>query len=73
MTVAEALAEGLFLDLLEGHHPVGVAACRHAAFVELKAHTAAGCSARVAFEFGDRPDTAAARMAQARLLLAGVR
>lgn len=62
MTVVEALAEGLFTSPLQPSQQPRLGAARHAAFVELKARTARGCACCVAVEFGDHPDTAAARM-----------
>jgi hypothetical protein len=70
MSVATTLAEGLFTSLLQpSQHPrPGIA--RHAAFVELKARTVKGCACDVAVEFGEHPDTAAARMVWALALVA---
>lgn len=72
MTVKTALAEGLFASTVQPSQHLSRSAARGAAFAALKEFGEAGCACCVADEFGEHPDTAAARMAWA-LDLVGAR
>ncbi len=69
--VSNALAEGLFLQMLHSDyiHGGSTGAARHAAFVELKAHGLEACASAVATEYGDHPVESALRMSEARAMV----
>ncbi len=69
--VRSALVEGLFLSALQPSQHPSVAQARHAALVELKTRTIAGCACDVAAEYGDHPDTATARLLWCCTLVGG--
>lgn len=59
-------AEALFASALQRSDQVNVSKVRQAVAMALDAYGDAGCAGRVAQEFGDHPETAAARMRWAR-------
>lgn len=72
MTVKTALAEALFASDVQPSQGLGLRAARHEALRTLGRLTEAGCACCVAAEYGNHPDTAAARMKWARTAV-GVR
>lgn len=58
----DALAYGLFCSAVQPSQDLDAVAIRSAASLTLIALGEAECEARVAYEYGERPDTAAARM-----------
>ena len=63
-------ADALFVSALQHSGELNASQIRRAATVALHAYGGAGCSERVAQEFGDHPETAAARMRWARATVA---
>ena len=55
-------ADALFVSALQRRDEVNVGQIHQAIAVSLDAYGGAGCAGRVAQEFGDHPETAAARM-----------
>jgi hypothetical protein len=64
-----ARAEALFVSYLQASDLLTPEIVSAAVTATLSAHGPDGCAAAVAFEFGEHPDTAARRMAWARILL----
>ena len=64
-------AEALFASALQRSDELSIGQIRRAVTVALDAYGDAGCAGRVAQEFGDHPETAAARMRWARAAVAG--
>jgi hypothetical protein len=65
-------ADALFVSTLQCSEAPSAGQIRQAINAALRACGASGCAARVAQEFGDHPETAAARMRWAREVLAGL-
>jgi hypothetical protein len=63
-------ADALFASALQRSDEVNVSQIRRAVTGAIAGYGAAGCAARVAQEFGDHPETAAARMRWARAAVA---
>jgi hypothetical protein len=63
-------ADALFASRLQGSDDANVGQIHQAIAVSLDAYGAVGCAGRVAQEFGDHPETAAARMRWARAMVA---
>ena len=63
-------ADALFASTLQGSDEVNVGLIHQAITVSLDAYGGAGCAGRVAQEFGDHPEAAAARMRWARATVA---
>ena len=63
-------ADALFASVLQRSDEVNVSQIRQAIAVSLDAYGGAGCAGRVAQEFGDHPEAAAARMRWARATVA---
>jgi hypothetical protein len=63
-------ADALFASALQRSDEVNVSQIHRAIAVSLEAYGDAGCAGRVAQEFGDHPETAAARMRWARATVA---
>ena len=63
-------ADALFVSALQRSDEVNAGRIRQAIAVSLDAYGGAGCASRVAQEFGDHPETAAARMRWARAAVA---
>jgi len=59
-------ADALFVSVLQRSDAPGSAQIRHAIASAIAAFGCIGCAERVAQEFGDHPETAAARMRWAR-------
>ena len=59
-------ADALFASALQRNDEVSVSQIYQAIAVSLDAYGGAGCAGRVAQEFGDHPEAAAARMRWAR-------
>jgi len=69
---ADALfASALFVSTLQCSEELSAGQIQQAIAAALRAFGSAGCAGRVAQEFGDHPDTAAARMRWARSVTAG--
>jgi len=64
-------ADALFVSALQCSDDLGAGQIQLAIAAALRAFGATGCAGRVAQEFGDHPDTAAARMRWARSAAAG--
>jgi hypothetical protein len=62
--------DALFASALQRSDEVNVSRINQAIAVSLEAYGGAGCAGRVAQEFGDHPETAAARMCWARATVA---
>ena len=69
-SVSAIQAEALFTSTLQRSDEVSVSKIRRAVALALDAYGDAGCAGRVAQEFGDHPETAAARMRWARATVA---
>jgi hypothetical protein len=65
-------ADALFASPLQCSDHVGVAAIRQAVTLAREAYGESGCAGQVAQEFGDHPETAAARMRWARAAAAAL-
>ena len=65
-------AEALFASTLQPSESPSPDQVRHAITTALRRWGVRGCAARVAGEFGDHPDTAAARMCWARAAISRV-
>lgn len=65
-------ADALFASALQRSDELSPGQIRQAVAVALGAYGAAGCAGRVAQEFGDHPETAAARMCWARAAVAAL-
>ena len=63
-------ADALFASALQRSDELSVSQIRQAIASALGGYGAAGCAGRVAQEFGDHPETAAARMRWARTAVA---
>lgn len=63
-------ADALFASALQRSDEVNVSQINKAIAVSLAAYGGAGCAGRVAQEFGDHPEAAAARMRWARAAVA---
>jgi len=63
-------ADALFASALQRSDELSVGQIRQAISAALDGYGAAGCAGRVAQEFGDHPETAAARMRWARTAVA---
>jgi uncharacterized metal-binding protein len=63
-------ADALFASTLQRSDEVNVGQIHQAIAVSLDTYGDAGCAGRVAQEFGDHPETAAARMRWARATVA---
>jgi hypothetical protein len=63
-------ADALFVSALQRSDELSPGTIRQAVAVTLNAYGVAGCAGRVAQEFGDHPETAAARMCWARSAVA---
>jgi uncharacterized metal-binding protein len=63
-------ADALFASTLQRSDEVNVGQIHQAIAVSLDTYGDAGCAGRVAQEFGDHPETAAARMRWARAAVA---
>jgi len=63
-------ADALFASALQRSDEANAGQIRQAIAVSLDAYGSAGCAGRVAQEFGDHPETAAARMRWARATVA---
>ena len=63
-------ADALFASALQRSDELSVGQIRQAIAAALDGYGAAGCAGRVAQEFGDHPETAAARMRWARTAVA---
>jgi hypothetical protein len=61
-TVEALRAEALFVSTVQASEVPGTDKVRHAVATTLRALGVRGCAAQVAGEYGDHPDTAAARM-----------
>jgi hypothetical protein len=59
-------ADALFVSVLQRSDKPGVIQVRQAVAAAVRAYGGRGCAQRVAQEFGDHPETAAARMRWAR-------
>jgi hypothetical protein len=65
-------ADALFASTVQRSDELGRGQVRGAIAAALHAYGCTGCAARVAQEFGDHPETAAARMRWARAAVAGL-
>jgi hypothetical protein len=65
-------ADALFASALQRSDELSVSQIRQAITAALNGYGAAGCAGRVAQEFGDYPETAAARMRWARAAVAAL-
>ena len=65
-------ADALFASALQRSDELSVGQIRQAISAALDGYGAAGCAGRVAQEFGDHPETAAARMRWARAAVAAL-
>jgi hypothetical protein len=65
-------ADALFASGLQRSDEANVGQIHQAIAVSLDAYGAVGCAGRVAQEFGDHPETAAARMRWARATVAAL-
>ena len=65
-------ADALFASALQRSAEPSVSQIRQAITATLDGYGAAGCAGRVAQEFGDHPETAAARMRWARAAVAAL-
>jgi hypothetical protein len=65
-------ADALFVSALQRSDELSPGHIRQAVAVAVDTYGVAGCAGRVAQEFGDHPDTAAARMCWARAVVAGL-
>jgi len=65
------LASALFVSTLQCSDDLSIGQIQQAITAALRAFGSAGCAGWVAQEFGDHPDTAAARMRWARSMTAG--
>jgi len=65
-------ADALFASALQRSDEPSVSQIRQAITAALNGYGVAGCAGRVAQEFGDHPETAAARMRWARSAVAGL-
>jgi hypothetical protein len=65
-------ADALFVSALQRSDELSHGQIRQAVAVAVDTYGVAGCAGRVAQEFGDHPDTAAARMCWARAVVAGL-
>ena len=63
-------ADALFASTLQRGEEMSVSQIRQAIAASLAGYGAAGCAGRVTQEFGDHPETAAARMRWARTVVA---
>ena len=68
--VAALRADALFVSALQRSDELSHGQIRRAVAVAVATYGVAGCAGRVAQEFGDHPDTAAARMCWARAVAA---
>ena len=68
--VAALRADALFASVLQRSDRLSPGQIRQAVTFSLDAYGVAGCAERVAQEFGDHPETAAARMRWARATVA---
>jgi len=64
--VSTVWADALFVSVLQRSDKPGVIQVRQAVAAAVRAYGGGGCAQRVAQEFGDHPETAAARMRWAR-------
>ena len=64
--------DALFASALQRSDELSVSQIRRAVAAALHGYGAAGCAGRVAQEFGDHPETAAARMRWARTAVAAL-
>jgi hypothetical protein len=65
-------ADALFASALQRSDELSVSQIRQAITATLDGYGVAGCAGRVAQEFGDHPETAAARMRWARSAVAAL-
>jgi hypothetical protein len=65
-------ADALFVSALQRSDELSPGQIRRAAAVAVDTYGVTGCAGRVAQEFGDHPDAAAARMCWARAVVAGL-
>jgi hypothetical protein len=65
-------ADALFVSAFQRSDVLSPSQIRQAVAVAVDRYGVAGCAGRVAPEFGDHPDTAAARMCWARAVAAGL-
>jgi len=65
-------ADALFVSVLQRSEELNASQIRRAVMVALSAYGGAGCVERVAQEFGDHPESAAARMRCARASVASL-
>jgi hypothetical protein len=65
-------ADALFASALQRSDDMNIGQIHQAIVVSLAAYGAVGCAGRVAQEFGDYPETAAARMRWARATVAAL-
>ena len=65
-------ADALFASALQRSDELSVSQIRQAITATLDGYGVAGCAGRVAQEFGDHPETAAARMRWARAAVAAL-
>lgn len=65
-------ADALFASALQRSGDVNAGQIHQAIAVSLDSYGAVGCAGQVAQEFGDHPETAAARMRWARATVAGL-
>ena len=71
-SVGALQADALFASALQHGDEPDISQVWHAIALALDAYGGTGCAGRVAQEFGDHPETAAARMRWARQTLAGL-
>jgi hypothetical protein len=69
-SVRSLQADALFVSVLQRSDELNASQIRRAVAVALTAYGGAGCTERVAQEFGDHPETAAVRMRWARATVA---
>ena len=70
LSVRATQADALFVSALQRSDELNASRIRWAVTVALDTYGCAGCAGRVAQEFGDHPDSAAARMRWARATVA---
>ena len=69
LSTGTAQADALFESALQRSDEPGAAQVREAIATAIRAFGARGCAARVAQEYGEHPETAAARMRWARAMV----
>ena len=66
LSISAVRADALFVSALQRSEEPSIQQVRHAVIATVRAFGSRGCAERVAQEFGDHPETAAARMRWAR-------